>query len=383
AHAKVVKHQEENLETAGMGTTLVIAWVIDDMIHTAWSGDSRCYVYDSGQKLFPLTDDHSVVWELVQEGKLTAEEARMHPNSNIIKQSLGDPKNAPQPDVKTRPLYQGSKVLVCSDGLNGMISDEAIEAKLAQRSGVAQVCRELVESANQAGGHDNITCLLLEVHDGPAAPVQKKTTGNPTQAPRKKSGRMYWIPALVILVSIAIIYLMLNKGDDENAMVIHSTETLEVPSSGNFEFNIGSIVSGGIKEITSVVWKNHVFKQDGFVIILENPIAGEDTLFVNYILENGKEEQRSFFFISSGSDDSNADMENAEHESEPNHANPAAQSDERNERPSNQNAEDPIHQVDTQRIQSPTPRPKPDTNRIQNPPPRITPINQNTDTSKN
>ncbi len=163
AHERIVKYQRENLETAGMGTTLIIAWLIEDKLHVAWSGDSRCYVYRGEGQLQPFSEDHSLVWSLVKAGEITAEEARTHPESNIITQSLGEPSRPPKPSAKSTVLQPGDKVLVCSDGLNGMLSDEQIRHYLAQDLPVAEICKELTGAANRAGGTDNITVLMARI----------------------------------------------------------------------------------------------------------------------------------------------------------------------------------------------------------------------------
>jgi protein phosphatase len=181
AHEQIVEHQHKHLETAGMGTTLVIAWVIGESLHTAWSGDSRCYVYAGTSPLKPFTDDHSMVWELVKKGSLTPEEARTHPESNLILQSLGSPDNPPKPSIRSEKLRAGNRVLVCSDGLNGMLPDQRIEQLLSEGNGTAETCADLVKQANMAGGEDNITCLLLDVLETEEQPAKtKKESGAAT-----------------------------------------------------------------------------------------------------------------------------------------------------------------------------------------------------------
>jgi len=191
AHERIVAHQHANLDTAGMGTTLVIAWVIGNQLHTAWSGDSRCYVYTPGEPLLPFTDDHSMVWDLVKKGKLSAEEARTHPESNLILQSLGSPEQPPKPSSLSTTLYSGDRVLVCSDGLNGMLPDQRIEQVLSEKNGTADTCAELVEHANRAGGEDNITCLLLDVleaDDRPGAATGAAGTNGETVRTVRSAG---------------------------------------------------------------------------------------------------------------------------------------------------------------------------------------------------
>ncbi len=286
AHQEVVKHQEENLDTAGMGTTLVIAWVIDDMIHAAWSGDSRCYVYDEGKALVPFSEDHSIVWELVKKGDLTAEEARLHPNSNIISQSLGDPKNAPKPDVKTRPLYAGNKILVCSDGLNGMISDGEIQDHLQRDQDVAQTCRELVEAANAAGGHDNITCLLLEVKEGATAPFE--TPGSqPTQTAvlRKKVKYNYAIIAILVVALALLAYQFLRNSDPvTTGPTTLALQTMAVHPEDDLVIDINTLLAKKVDQIEKIIWPEGKYQLSGTMLTLSGPVSTSDTLFISYTL---------------------------------------------------------------------------------------------------
>ncbi|MFY0672940.1 MAG: serine/threonine-protein phosphatase [Bacteroidia bacterium] len=221
AHNAIVEHQHKNLDTAGMGTTLVLAWVFEDSVHVAWSGDSRVYLYQGQQEMYPFTDDHSLVWQMVQEGQMTPEEARVHPESNIITQSLGDERQTPKPSAKSKKLYSGDRVMVCSDGLCGMLSDQEIMNFMRIESSTAEICKELVNAANRAGGTDNITVLMLEVKEGdkrpasvinapipkPKAPKSQPTT---TQVLRKKnSNKNIIIFALVAVIAAFAIWALI------------------------------------------------------------------------------------------------------------------------------------------------------------------------------
>lgn len=163
AHKNILNHATAHPDTVGMGTTAVIAWVIGMKAYVAWSGDSRVYHYRRGVALAPATNDHSMVWELVQSGHLTPSQARIHPQSNIITQSLGEARNPPKPEAKTIDLQAGDRLLLCSDGLNGELEDSEIETILATSQGTPEACQELVNKANLAGGSDNITVLLMDM----------------------------------------------------------------------------------------------------------------------------------------------------------------------------------------------------------------------------
>lgn len=163
AHKAIVAASGENPEYAGMGTTVLVAWIFSQKAVIGWCGDSRGYLYRKKKGLKILTKDHSLVWELVEAGKLTPDEADTHPNSNIITQSLGDEKYTPKPDFVVCPLEEGDRLLFCSDGLNNMVRHKEIEEILSNEGPLADINQMLVQLANQQGGVDNITVVGLEV----------------------------------------------------------------------------------------------------------------------------------------------------------------------------------------------------------------------------
>jgi serine/threonine protein phosphatase PrpC len=163
AHKAIVAASHQNPSCGGMGTTILIAWIFPDRAVFAWVGDSRGYLFRKRGGLKIITNDHSMVWELVEAGKLTPEEADVHPDNNIITQSLGDEDHPPRPDFLSCELEPGDRLLLCSDGLNNMVNHKAIEKILAEGTSLADACQKLVQSANQGGGSDNITVLSLEL----------------------------------------------------------------------------------------------------------------------------------------------------------------------------------------------------------------------------
>ncbi len=237
AHQAVVNYQHKNLETAGMGTTLVISWVIGDLVHVAWSGDSRCYIYNGQQSLYPFTEDHSLVWQMVEDNQMSPEEARVHPESNIVTQSLGDEKNPPQPSVKTAKLFKGNRLILCSDGLNGMLSDEQIQSILEEGGSIDETCGKLVKSANEAGGEDNITCLMVEIHEGPkptsedlVAQTQIESKTTTTQVLRKKnSNKNLAIAALFLVITVLAAWIYFD-GSSPEVNAVPSTTPEEPPA---------------------------------------------------------------------------------------------------------------------------------------------------------
>ena len=153
-------YQKANSEEQfyGMGTTLVGGIYHEGQVMLANIGDSRAYILDENG-LRKVTRDHSLVEELIQHGEITEEQARNHPRRNIITRALG-PERRPKPDIYPLTLEKGQKLLLCSDGLTGMLETEEIK-ELLMKEDVSEVCRGLVDAANENGGTDNITVLIL------------------------------------------------------------------------------------------------------------------------------------------------------------------------------------------------------------------------------
>src|SRR5882724_7975122 len=149
----------------GMGTTATIAALLDGRLFVAQVGDSRAYVL-RGDKFVQVSRDQSLVNQLIEAGQLTEEEAETFEHNNIILQALGTAETV-QVDLTYVDLCKGDRLLVCSDGLSGMVrNDEMREVLLSTRDSL-DACKELTDRANRAGGHDNITVIVAEF-DGPA-----------------------------------------------------------------------------------------------------------------------------------------------------------------------------------------------------------------------
>jgi protein phosphatase len=151
--------QEEEYE--GMGTTFVVATIYDNTMYVANIGDSRLYVISKEMK--QITEDHSLVQAMVRTGELDRDEAKLHPNKNIITRALGTNKIA-QPDFFEVELGEGDIVLMCSDGLTNMLDDETIERIIRENADDPKTVTEtLVMQANQNGGKDNIAVIIVKV----------------------------------------------------------------------------------------------------------------------------------------------------------------------------------------------------------------------------
>lgn len=177
ANQRIHERSRSSMRQAGMGTTVTAAYVGEDQVTVAHVGDSRCYLLREGE-LTRLTDDHSLVFELEKQGKLTPEQAESHPQRSVITRALGPEPNV-QVDVEAFEAKAGDLFLVCSDGLTSMVREDKLKPLLAAPDRPLDALgRELIAAANDAGGRDNITVILfrLEEVDGPAVSDRKAST---------------------------------------------------------------------------------------------------------------------------------------------------------------------------------------------------------------
>lgn len=188
ADARIKAHAHDHAETSGMGSTLVMAWILKGVAHVAWIGDSRAYAVMPSKGIARLTKDHSFVQGLVDKGQITEEEAMTHPNSNIITRSLGDMSQRARGDVVSYSLHNGEVILLCSDGLCGVCSDAVIGGVVEDYVADLQQCKEqLTNAALRAGGSDNITIALAQYFDDGQATsdVQSAVAYKPLNMPEK------------------------------------------------------------------------------------------------------------------------------------------------------------------------------------------------------
>jgi protein phosphatase len=145
-----------------MGSTCVMAMAAGNHICIGHVGDSRVYLIDS-HEIKQVTTDHSLVERLVETGQITRKEARRHPQRNVIYRTVGDSAKV-DVDTPSLSMKRGDRLLLCSDGLNGMIEDEDIhQIVMNESSSPQEACEKLIEAAKNAGGDDNITAVLLEI----------------------------------------------------------------------------------------------------------------------------------------------------------------------------------------------------------------------------
>ena len=165
ANEKIRVTTLERAECRGMGTTIVAAMMLDNSCYIAHVGDSRAYLFRE-KRLLPITSDHSWVNEQLKQGFLTAENARNHPFRNVITQALGSGTEI-QVDLVELPIKDGDLLLLCSDGLNSMLTDLEImeQIRLGKELSLDELTGNLIKSANDKGGDDNITVAVIQVFE--------------------------------------------------------------------------------------------------------------------------------------------------------------------------------------------------------------------------
>jgi protein phosphatase len=219
ANAAVFARAAEDAALRGMGTTLTAIALHDSTAELGHVGDSRAYLMRDGS-VTQVTEDHSLVEQLVREGRLTPEEAQHHPQRAIITRALGVDADV-QVDTYRLDLKPGDRLLICSDGLTNMLSDDTIAQTLRRHADPQQAADTLVDMANQAGGDDNITVVLVDaLSDGgegaTAAPQVEETPEPPVEveeeppvvAPAGRAGRGFrslvlWGRPILAVVGIA------------------------------------------------------------------------------------------------------------------------------------------------------------------------------------
>lgn len=148
----------QNDAYSGMGTTIVVIISVNDFVTVAHVGDSRCYI--SNENGFnQVTEDHSLVNELVRSGQITADDAVYHPRKNIVLKALGTEEEV-TPDVQSLSWEYGDKILLCTDGLTDKLSNEELSTFI-QLDNIQETGKQLIDVANERGGEDNISLIIL------------------------------------------------------------------------------------------------------------------------------------------------------------------------------------------------------------------------------
>ena len=212
-----------NPALSGMGTTCVCAWVIGEQLYAASVGDSRLYL-QRGNHLSCLTIDHTWIQEALAQGSLTPDQVKGHPNAHIIRRFLGS-MSATEPDLRLRlnpsdsdeqavanqglRLYPGDRLMLCSDGLTDLVQDPEILGVL--RTGkFDQSPAQLVMLANQRGGHDNITVVVIEMPQPKPATLATPLSVSATTTPRanQRSATSWWMIGMLLVAILSLVLLL-------------------------------------------------------------------------------------------------------------------------------------------------------------------------------
>ncbi|MDE7345169.1 MAG: protein phosphatase 2C domain-containing protein [Muribaculaceae bacterium] len=227
----VIKQADRNIKSEskkdrskeGMGSTIIMAWLFGDELTISWCGDSRAYIFNEKSGIRLISQDHSYVQELVNKGLLTYDQTFDHPQNNIITRSLGDPTKEAHPESKTLKIGRGDIILLCSDGLSGVLRDrktydshghpfpeENIEDIIRTHTSSMKECQEALWIAAERGGwYDNVTVILCQITDGPESqwsltPALSNVSNNKG---KKKIGLYVIIGILVICAIIASFFI--------------------------------------------------------------------------------------------------------------------------------------------------------------------------------
>jgi len=215
ASEAIAAHSSSNEELKGMGSTCVIAWIIADKLYTSYVGDSRIYLLRGG-RIQQLTTDHSWVQEAIEKGIITPEMAHDHPNVHVIRRYLGSPV-PPDPDFRLTlfdgegahhpennqgvKLLPNDVVLLCSDGLTDLVWNDEILEVVRSKSSIKDAARALVDMANERGGHDNITVVLI------SAPADFKF-----ESKQKKADWLPWLlgglAGVIVVAALASVFAL-------------------------------------------------------------------------------------------------------------------------------------------------------------------------------
>jgi PPM family protein phosphatase len=149
-------------QAPGGGTTVTAALILGEQVTLAHIGDSRAYAINIDGEIYPLTTDHSLVKKLEELGQITADEAALHPQRNVLYRALGQAEPV-EPDIVTTHLKNQAFLLLCSDGLWGVVNEKDIAHLVISNESLDDACQQMVDAANEAGGPDNITAVLIRL----------------------------------------------------------------------------------------------------------------------------------------------------------------------------------------------------------------------------
>lgn len=256
ADKRIRKYSKQHKECEGMGSTLIIAWLMGDELTVSWCGDSRAYLYHSLPKpsIEMVSEDHSYVQELVQRKVIPYEATFGHPRGNIVTRCLGGGGGNAEPESRLAHVAKGDIILLCSDGLSGVLFDDGrlfdgqpiteeniCDTITANRVQLRECSNALFAAAERQNWYDNVTTILCEMTDGPEAPVQRVQSDMDSKEPSRHKKKLTWI-----LLTIGALILLILGGI--GGMILSKSFIGNKPSQND------TIIEPPIEESTDVVF---------------------------------------------------------------------------------------------------------------------------------
>ena len=159
ANRRIREAAEQDTKRKNMGTTGVVLWMTPTDTFVGWTGDSRAYLFQKG-KLSQVTEDHSLITEMIRAGKLSPSEVESFQYKNVITRAMG-PSETVKPDVRRVDMQPGDVMMLCCDGVHGLVKDDQLQQIMASTQNLASCAKVIVDAANANGGTDNITTVLV------------------------------------------------------------------------------------------------------------------------------------------------------------------------------------------------------------------------------
>ncbi len=274
--------------TSGMGSTIVMAWLIGNKLYIAWIGDSRAYSFIKGKGIARLSKDHSYVQQLVDAEAISEEEAMTHPNSNIITRSLGDTSQKAKADVIEYDIEDGQVILLCTDGLCGVCRDEIIGGIIEEEENDLQKCKEkLTTAALAAGGSDNITISLMQIKTSSAVPGKEVCNGILSKIKNLKRSTLL-ISLLGICVLFALLFVGLSSTKEKEAPIKSvkiwlDKNTLESKDKTKYHIRvIGDSVSTLIYDKSLII----INTKDSTILVKKNSLKNDTIVYLKVICKD-------------------------------------------------------------------------------------------------
>ena len=274
--------------TSGMGSTIVMAWLIGNKLYIAWIGDSRAYSFIKGKGIARLSKDHSYVQQLVDAEAISEEEAMTHPNSNIITRSLGDTSQKAKADVVEYDIEDGQVILLCTDGLCGVCRDEIIGGIIEEEENDLQKCKEkLTTAALAAGGSDNITISLMQIKTSSAVPGKEVCNGILSKIKNLKRSTLL-ISLLGICVLFALLFVGLSSTKEKEAPIKSvkiwlDKNTLESKDKTKYHIRvIGDSVSTLIYDKSLII----INTKDSTILVKKNSLKNDTIVYLKVICKD-------------------------------------------------------------------------------------------------